>query len=371
MLSNNFLPINKRVFIFLLAGLLALHGITAAVIAQKFSRPGGQRMPSDDLETIALWVDQVKQCSGYKVVILGDSVIHGQAVASGLETLPAYIAEELRQRLPDRDVHVFNLGMPGGAPAEVYFVLDALAGSGVDLFIYNINMAWFARENTLDHPAVTRLKGVPHALDLTGLGIQTEELNHTPAEEWFAQHVLNYWQPYRYRILINYWLWGKPLREKIEDAKKDIRLILPFAEEKLPETIEMRRRWYEKDWEGKLDPDEGRVGAFYLTGENKQWVFYRMLLDTAGRESIPLVLFITPRNYELLERYDMIDRPAYSKNLSIVLDAASSAGFPVLDYGSSIPYENFSDIVHLLPEGNKILANKITLDLFDQGYIKR
>ncbi|NLI12335.1 MAG: hypothetical protein GX425_06870 [Peptococcaceae bacterium] len=208
-------------------------------------------------------------------------------------------------------------------------------------------------------------------MDLPALGIQMEESNRTPAEEWFAQHVLNYWQPYRYRILINYWLWGKPLREKIEDAKKDIRLILPFAEEKLPETIEMRRRWYEKDWEGKLDPDEGRVGAFYLTGENKQWVFYRMLLDTAGRESIPLVLFITPRNYELLERYDMIDRPAYSKNLSIVLDAASSAGFPVLDYGSSIPYENFSDIVHLLPEGNKILANKITLDLFDQGYIKR
>ena len=371
MRPNSFLSINKRAFIFLLAGLLALHGITSIVISQKFSRPEGQRMPSDDLETIALWVDQVKKCSGYKVVILGDSVIHGQAVANGMETLPAYIAEELRERLPDRDVHVFNLGMPGGAPAEVYFMLDALAGSGVDLFIYNINMAWFARENTLDHPAVTRLKGAPHAFDLPGLGIQPEESNRTPAEEWFAQHVLSHWQPYRYRILINYWLWGKPLREKIEDAKKDSRLLLPFAEEKLPETLEMRSPWRQKDWNGKLDPNEGRVGAFYLTGENKQWVFYRMLLDAADRESIPLVLFITPRNYELLERYDMIDRPAYSKNLSVILSATGAAGFPVLDYDSSIPFETFSDIVHLLPEGNKILARQIALDLFAKGYIKR
>ncbi len=371
MRSNHFLLINKRVFIFFLAGLLALHVTIATVIAQKFARPDGQRMPSDDLETMALWVDQVKQYGGYKVVVLGDSVIHGQAVASGLETLPAYLAGELRRRLPEKDVRVFNLGMPGGAPAEVYFVLDALSNAGVDLFIYNINMAWFARENTLDHPAVTRLKGVPHPLDLPALGIPAEQSKGTPAEEWFAQHVLSHWQPYRFRILINYWLWGKPLREKIEDAKKDIRLILPFAEERLPETIEMRYPWYEKDWEGKLDPNEGRVGAFYLTDENKQWDFYRMLLDTAGREKLPLVLFITPRNYELLERYDMIDSQAYSKNLSIILGAAGSAGFPVLDYGKSIPYENFSDIVHLLPEGNKDLAHKITLDLFAQGYMKR
>lgn len=371
MRPNGFLSINKRVFIFLLAGLLALHGITLILISQKFSRPEGRRMPSDDLETIALWVDQVKKCSGYKVVILGDSVIHGQAVASGLETLPAYLAGELRERLPDRDVHVFNLGMPGGAPAEVYFMLDALAGSGVDLFIYNLNMAWFARGNTLDHPAVTRLKGAPHAFDLPGLGIQPQESNRTPAEEWFAQHLLSHWQPYRYRILINYWLWGKPLRDKIEDAQKDLRLLLPFAEEKLPETLEMRSPWYEKDWNGKLDPNEGRLGAFYLTGENKQWVFYKMLLDTANRESMPLVLFITPRNYELLERYDMVDRPAYSKNLSVLLSATGAAGFPVLDYDSSIPFETFSDIVHLLPEGNKILARQIALDLFEKGYIKR
>lgn len=371
MRQNNFFTINKRVFIFLLIGLLALDGVVSLAISQRFSRPEGQRMPADDLETIALWIDQVKKSSGYKVVVLGDSVIHGQAVANGSETLPAYISQELCEHLPNRDVRVFNLGMPGGAPAEVYFMLDALEGAGVDLFIYNINLAWFARENTLDHPAVTRLKGVPHTFDLQSLGIEPEKQDSTPAEEWFSKHVLSHWKPYRYRILINYWLFGKPLRVKIEDAKNDPRMLLPFADERLPETLEMRASWLEKDWSGKLDPAEGRLGTFHLDNGNKQWVFYQMMLDLIKRENIPLVLFITPRNYELLDRYDMIDRPAFDKNLSITVNTAGAAGVPVLDYDSAVPFETFSDIVHLLPEGNKTLARMITLDLLEKGYIKR
>jgi len=72
---------------------------------------------------------------------------------------------------------------------------------------------------------------------------------------------------------------------------------------------------------------------------------------------------------ELLDRYDMVDRTAYAKNLSAIVAAAKSHSIPVLDYDNTLPYEYFSDMVHPLPEGNKLLAKKLVRDLIDKGYL--
>ena len=79
----------------MLIGLLAVDGMLALVISHKFAYPEGQRLPAYDQDTVELWIDQIKKADGYKVVLLGDSVIHGDAVASSFETLPAHVAREL------------------------------------------------------------------------------------------------------------------------------------------------------------------------------------------------------------------------------------------------------------------------------------
>lgn len=367
---KDFFILNKRVFVLILLGLLALDGLVSLTISQRFARPEGQRLPADDKATVGLWIDQVKNSDGYKVVILGDSVIHGFAVESSFDTLPAHIGQELRERLPGREVRVFNLGLAGAAPAEIYFLVSALEGAGVDLIIYNINLGWFApKESVLDHRSLLKFKGSLSDLDLENLGIEPERPTATPVEEWLAGHLFSHWKLYRYRVLLNYWLFGKPLREKLEEAKTDPRQLLPLAGDKLPEVLEMRASWQEKDWDGKLDPADGRVGTLNLADDNKQWLFYRMLLDLIKSKAIPTVFFITPRNYELLDRYDMIDRTAYAKNLSAIVAAAESHSIPVLDYDNMLPYEYFSDMVHPLSEGNKLLARKLVRDLIDKGYI--
>lgn len=368
---KKFFILSKRVIVLILIGLLALDGAISLAVSHRFARPEGQRLPAYDEATVGLWIDQVKKSGGYKIVILGDSVIHGHAVESSFETLPAHVVRELRERLPGREVQVFNLGLAGAAPAEVYFLMDALEGAGANLIIYNINLGWFARENPLDHRSLLKLKGVTTDLDLPGLGIEPEKPTSTPAEEWLSEHVFSHWKLYRYRVLLNYWLFGKPIREKLEEARKDPRLLLPFAGDRLPEVVEMRSPWQEKDWDGKLDPADGRVGAISLDNGNKQWLFYRMMMKMIKSREIPALFFITPRNYELLDRYDMVDRPAYAKNLSAIVNAAESSGVPVLDYDSAVPCEYFSDIVHPLPEGNKILAREIARDLIEKGYLAK
>ncbi|MCL6634837.1 MAG: SGNH/GDSL hydrolase family protein [Peptococcaceae bacterium] len=367
--AKNFFKINKRVFIFILAGLAALDWTVGLFISKRFDHPEGQRLPSYDEATVGLWIEQVEKSSGYKVVMLGDSVIHGNAVESSCETLPAHVARELQESLPGREIRVFNLGMAGAAPAEVYFLISALAGAGVDLFIYNINLGWFARESVLDHRSLLKLKGGPSGPGLQGPGSGPEEKPATPVEEWLAGHVFSRWKLYRYRVLLNCWLFGKPLREKLAAAQEDPRLLLPFAEDRLPGVLEMRAPWRQKNWDGKLDPAGGRLGSLSLDSSNRQWLFYRLMIEQIGQRKLSAVFFITPRNYELLDRHDMVDRPSYAKNLSAVAEAARSAGITVLDYDSALPADCFSDTVHPLPEGNRILAQKIVRDLIANGMI--
>lgn len=114
----------------MLIGLLAVDGMLALIISHKFAHPEGQRLPAYDQDTVELWIDQIKKADGYKIILLGDSVIHGDAVESSFETLPAYVARELRESMPGRDARVFNLGLAGAGPAEAYLLLDALEGQG-------------------------------------------------------------------------------------------------------------------------------------------------------------------------------------------------------------------------------------------------
>jgi hypothetical protein len=368
---KNLFVLNKRVLVFIIIGLLVLEWAVVISISQKFAHPERQRLPAYDLATVGLWIDQVKRYNGFKVVVLGDSVVHGDAVESSYDTLPACIFAELQELLPEKNIKVFNMGLAGASPAEVFFILDALEGSGVDLFIYDINIGWFSRKKVLEHQSLTELKGSLSSRDLKDLGIEPIEVTDTPAEKWLSNSIFSHWRLYQYRVLLNYWLFGKPLREKLEEAKKDPHMLVPFAENNSPETLAMRAAWKEKNWDGKLDPAKGRVGSVCLGDNNKQWLFYRMLTGEIRKKELTAVFFTTPRNYRLLDLYGMIDRPAYSRNLAIIVNEATDNGIKVLYYDHAIPYDLFSDTVHPLPEGNKILASRISRELIEKGYIKR
>lgn len=366
---NNLFAINKRTIVFIIIGLILLDIVVVKAISYRFTYPELQRLPAYDEVTVKLWIDQIKRCKGFKVVVLGDSVVHGDAVKNTSDTLPAHISKELRELLPDKNISVFNMGVAGASPTEIYFLINALEGAGVNLFIYNINLGWFSRQKPIEHLSLLELKGSLTNEELRSLGEIPVRKRDNPVERWLSRQVLSNWSLYHNRILLNYWLFGKPLREKLEDSKRDLRMLLPFAES--PEKIEMRTSWKEKNWHGKLDPANGRVGSLSINSGNKQWLFYQMLIGYIKSRDIKVVFFITPRNHELLRLYDMINTTDYTNNLSIIANAARSDGIPVLDYDNAIICNYFTDTVHLLPEGNMILASKIAHDLIEKDYIMR
>ncbi len=104
--------INKRVLIFIVIGLVLEEMLVSSLIAYKFSYPEAQKLPAYDKATLTLWMEQIKKAQGFKVVVLGDSVVHGDDVADN-DTLPIYISEELKQLGPDKQIKVFNMGMAG------------------------------------------------------------------------------------------------------------------------------------------------------------------------------------------------------------------------------------------------------------------
>ncbi|KJS14951.1 MAG: hypothetical protein VR69_15915 [Peptococcaceae bacterium BRH_c4b] len=367
---RDFFLINKRVFIFIIIGLLIEEMLVSILISYKFSTPEAQKLPTYDKATLNLWINQIEKNNGYEIVILGDSVVHGDNVESN-KTLPIYISKEINKLLPGKKVKVFNMGMAGASPVEIFFLVDALQGVGADLFIYDINLGWFSRKETLEHRSLLELKKNLSEQKLQSLGIEPLKQTDTPIEEWLSSHLFNHWKLFQYRILMNYWLFGKPLRQKLEEAKNNPSMLLPFTEDKTQEILEMRAPWSTKNWAGKLDPTKGRVGDVYLSDNNAQWVLYQMLLDLVNTRKIPMIFFVTPRNYELLDSYEMVNRDTYAKNLSIVINSAEDKGIPVLNYDNAIPNDLFVDTIHPLPKGNQILAVYIVHDLINKGYIKR
>ncbi len=361
---------NRRVLIFIIIGLVLEEILVSSFIAGKFSHPEAQKLPVYDEATLTLWVKQVKKAAGYKIVVLGDSVVHGDDVAHD-DTLPIYIAKELGELCPEKQIKVFNMGMAGASPAEVYFLLNALDGTGTNLIIYNINLGWFGREETLEHQALLHFNRL-NDQQLRSLGIEPLESARSPAEDWLEDHLFSHWQFLQYRLLLNYWLFGQPLRQHVDELfKSPGSSWLLGAEEEEIEKSDPRAPWTEKDWEGKLDPAQGRVGDVYLSENNAQWVLYQMLTDLVKRENLPMIFFVTPRNYELLNRYDMVDQNAYGDNLALVIEQAEDNGIPVLNYDQALPYDLFVDTIHPLAEGNQILADILVNDLINKGYIKR
>ncbi|KUG04084.1 hypothetical protein ASZ90_018530 [hydrocarbon metagenome] len=362
--------INKRVLILIIIGLVLEEMLVSSLIAARFSHPETQKLPAYDEASLTLWVEQIEKAKGYKVVVLGDSVVHGDDVAD-TDTLPIYISREFELLCPNKQIKVFNMGMAGASPAEVYFLLNGLEEAGADLFIYDINLGWFSRKETLEHQSVLHLNNSLNEQELLSLGIEPLKTLASPAEEWLEDHLFSHWNFLQYRLLLNYWLFGQPLRQQLEEALENSVILGLGAEDRGDDEVEMRAPWKEKDWEGQLDPAGGRVGDVYLSEHNAQWILYQRLTERVKSNKLSMIFFVTPRNYELLDRYDMVDRKAYQDNLSVVIKEAEDNGIPVLNYDNAIPNHLFVDTIHPLAEGNQILAHILVEDIIDQELVKR
>ena len=319
-----------------------------------------RRLPADDNDTLTLWKQELAGDDGFKVVFLGDSVVHGGGVPREDQTIPSYVAHYLQSLMPERDLAVHCFSLPGCTPADTFNILQFIVDTQPDLVIYDVNIGWFGSEKVMEHPRLAELSG-PADHQAPQTAGSTKEIG---LEQQLKVLVADHWALYRYRILLNYLWFGEPLKEKLV-----LKVEQEEAENRLTSLEEVFKPWYEKDFSG-LKETKGKLGYCVLNDSNQHWVSYRKLIEVLEEHRIKSTFFMVPRNKTLYNKYDLLDETVLAEQQDKLASAARQSGITVFDYTYGVADRYFTDSVHLTAEGNQLLARTLTWDLVQSGLIR-
>ncbi|MGE5543553.1 MAG: D-alanyl-lipoteichoic acid biosynthesis protein DltD [Bacillota bacterium] len=319
-----------------------------------------RRLPADDQDTLTLWKQELAADKGFKVVFLGDSVIHGGGVPREDQTIPSYVAHHLQLLMSDRDLAVYCFSLPGCTPADTLNILQFIIDTRPELVIYDVNIGWFGSEKVMEHPRLAQL-GKPVADG----GPHTDESNRgTGLEQRLKRLATDHWALYRYRILLNYLWFGEPLKEKLA-----LKVGGKETENRLTSPEELYKPWYEKDF-SVLKETKGKLGYCTLNDSNQHWVSYLQLIEVLERNRIKTAFFMVPRNKTLYKKYDLLDETVLAEQQDKLASVARQSGIKVFDYTYAVGDRYFTDSVHLMAEGNQAVARTLTWDLVQSGLIR-
>jgi len=273
----------------------------------------GQRLTTDDPDVIKKWIEQINESKGFNIVFLGDSIVYGDGTTDEYKTIPSLLRQKLLESETGQVINIFNLTLPSAGPAEVYLITRELVKVKVDLIIYDMNIGWLDRDEILEHPVLLKLGDNK---DLDPAAFKVENLDEvTP----------NYYNLY-----------------DEDDNLKDL-----------------ATSWNQKSWEGILNSkDMGKFGRIHLEW-SEQWKYVQKTVALLKEHKINSLFFANPRNFDLLEEYDIIDYQSYNTTLQTVFNYLSNSGVTTLNLDRAVPSEYFSDLVHLLPEGEDIISSRL------------
>lgn len=319
-----------------------------------------RRLPADDHNTLALWKQELAGADGFKVVFLGDSVVHGGGVPYEDQTIPSYVAHHLQSLMPERELSVHCFSLPGCTPADTLNILQYIVDTRPDLVIYDVNIGWFGSEKVMEHPRLAELSPANDSQ-----AAPTADSKETPSfEQRLKNLVAEHWALYRYRILLNYLWFGEPLREKLALKVRE-----EEAADRLTSPEELYKPWYEKDF-SILKETKGKLGACVLDDSNRHWLSYLELIEVLEEHQIKAAFFMVPRNRTLYKMYDLLDEKLLAEQQEKLASAARQSGIAVFDYTYAITDRCFTDSVHLTAEGNQLLARDLAWDLVQSGLIR-
>lgn len=278
---------------------------------------------------IKVFIDEINGDPNPKIIFTGDSVIQGGGVGSGKETISYYLQSELKKQ--GSVYKVYNLGVSGAAPADIYFLVKALKLTNRDLVIYDLNIGHY-NNKPIVFPSITpKLSATYHngePLD------QILKLNNKDKlEDRFQLWISNSWKLYAYREIIKEVLFGKITQN--DKIKLD--------------------PWYTTDWTEQIK-DKNKRGDFELLLNDLNLLFTRYLIETVKQKSATILIFNAPLNQEMMAKYDMIDRFHYDRNIKELSKVVQVEGSIFKDYEKAIPSPFFTDSIHPTKEGNQILA---------------
>ncbi len=349
-------------------------------------------------DVLDLYVDYAAKQKGYKIAVVGDSVVQGANVPGREQTVTAHLEEALRgSYLPG--ARVFNFGLPGGRPADLFMAVKRLHEAGAaQLFVINISYPFFSDEMSanpllyhkvwrpmlteeqvselklsVDEPAEAEMEQ-PVEDDSVGAG-SIEVDGDSEAERFFQKKVAECWAVYRFRQEINRFIFGGRPAEKGKEffdsvvlgrapaaagPVKKVQAQQPLPEKDKPEN--KYNVWYSFAWS---EQDLGHLRrVFNVTGwDNVNTKYYLELCRYLEENDIPAVVFMSPVNHALLQQYRLLDYDSYGTNTSFIEQVALQSGLPFFDYQEAVHPDLFHDSLHMLDDGNAAVAGLLSRDL--------
>jgi hypothetical protein len=271
--------------------------------------------------------------SEFRVVVIGDSAAWGWLLEND-DTLAGQISQQWQR------VAVYNLGYPVLSLTKDLLLLEASLQYEPDLIIWPVTLHSLARERQLDHPLLQQNPAAVRDL------ITRHSLNLDPNDPRFAD-TANTIAGQRRALadLLRLQLYG------FSWAATGI-------DQDIPAAFTPRQSDFDPDvsW---LDYDEPTP----LTAANLTLDVLAAGIEAAGDVPVLIVnepIFISDgRNSDL--RYNAFyPRWAYDAYRELLAETAAAAGWNYVDLWNAIPPAEFTDTpVHLTPEGNRQLAERI------------
>lgn len=347
----------------------------------------GAHVKSDVLD---LYVECVAGQGGYKIAVVGDSVVQGAGVAGREQTITAHLQDELRGSYL-RPARVFNFGLPGGRPADLYMTVKKLHEAGaVQMVVVNISYPFFSYEMTktpllyfkvwgpgLSEEEKKELK-VPSGLTpppLTETTTAAADVAGSDVEKEIQKFISSHWSVYRFRQELNRYLFGgqPSVRGKvyldlalngitpgITQPTEETQQEEPLSDKDRPEN--KYKVWYNFPWSSQ-DRDHLKNVFNISEKDNVNFKYYRELCRYLKENNIPAVIFMSPVNHGLLRQYKLLDYDSYSYNTGIIKQIAEDSGIMFLNYQEAVSPDLFHDSMHMLDGGNAITAGLLCRDL--------
>jgi hypothetical protein len=362
---------SRRIFVLIIVFLIVID-VVVRMSLPRYVYSDAHRLPLDDLQTMRLWKEKISSTKGVSVVFLGDSFLFGGGVRDENETIPWYAARQLEARFPGRQIEVCNLSLAGCTPADALMILRYIIDAKPDFVVYDVNIRWFNSDQ--QKVARTNLYRLTPGYVPPGMpGPDSLTVAQSAGESRLSAFVARWWALYRYRIPLDYLLFGQTPQQKVSLAIQEhsLKYLLPQAQKDTPEQLELYRPWYTKQFpadEMKVHVG-GHLGDVTLNQNNAQWQSYREMISLLQKNNNSAAFMLIPRNWTLLEQDDLVSWPGFEENQGALADVARQAGITILDYTRSLPDQVFVDWSHPNAAGNEQMARLLTDDLQKTGLL--
>jgi hypothetical protein len=283
------------------------------------------------------------------IVIVGDSAAYSSPGTP--EQSIGYYLEKYYQE-ENNKTRVFNISLPSNQVGDIYTLLLMLDEYGIsrEHIIVNIIYTGFVVRNPYPSPVFwfydeLRKRDKVAYVDTLDMLVKNNKVKESVS--YFDFETIKK-DIYRHIAILNY-----------KDVIKAF-IINRFGDVKNSIIDEDGQTWHEKEFlvEMLKDPMQYRIfwdEDFDMSSDNFQVYFLNRIVELQnGKHTL---FYLAPFNKELMDLVEAT--PNYDENIALIDDYFTSNGLQYLDLTHQIPYELYSDHIHLIPEGYQLVSKKL------------